>query len=146
MRPVKLSADVEERIITAVREGASLKVAAGVAGIDPRSLTRWRARGRDGDVAFGPFCRRLDAAIQESELTLIQIVRKAARRDWKAAAWLLERRFRKRWAKDQPAKAAPTNGLELLTDAELEAVAREVLTERAAERATKDKEPSGETH
>ena len=51
------------------------------------------------------------------ESTLVQTVTDAARDDWRAAAWLLERRFPERWRRGYKAEAPPArDGLDELSD------------------------------
>jgi hypothetical protein len=92
-RPSKLTADVRDKVVNAIRLGGSRNDAALFAGIDPRTLRRWMDAGaEEGD---GPHAE-LRAAVVEAEtiwkVTALGTIAKAASTDWKAAAWLLERR------------------------------------------------------
>jgi hypothetical protein len=85
-RPTKLTPAVHQRILQALRQGATHAHAAAYAGVAERSFYNWR----DENVQF------LQAVSQaEAEGALVQLVHinKAATDDWRAAAWILEHRF-----------------------------------------------------
>jgi hypothetical protein len=71
-------------ILEALSMGATEKVAAGIAGIDPKTLTRWKQE--DPKLAMEIHARRSQKAAE-----LIQSIGTAAKKDWKAASWMLER-------------------------------------------------------
>jgi hypothetical protein len=85
-RPSKKTGERVDTVCMALREGATYVQAAGAAGISHDTLTRWR---RDNP--------EIDAAVQVAEHVAaarwLGCIDRAADRDWKAAAWLLERRF-----------------------------------------------------
>ena len=74
-----------------LRSGMALEVAAQTAGVSSRSVRRWRARG-ELDV---------DRELAAGEMQLAAVVSRSTARSWRAAAWLLERRFPERWATPQ---------------------------------------------
>lgn len=73
-------------IIDAIRTGLSIEAACQCAGLSRSTFYRWR----DDDDRFGD---QVDRAIAESEGHLVGLIRSAAETDWRAGAWLLERRF-----------------------------------------------------
>ncbi len=104
-RPSKLTAEVSEKIVRAIRAGNYPEVAAGHAGIHPATYYRWMERGAlEGDAAeddpYRRFRSEVDRALSDAEATEVGLIVKAARDgDWRAAAWLLERRFADRWGR-----------------------------------------------
>lgn len=84
-RPHKLTGALRERLRRLIRSGVSQDRAARMAGIHPDTLGRWK-----NDVPG--FAGELEAARAESSGFLEKLIALAARRDWKAAAWILERR------------------------------------------------------
>ncbi len=92
-RPSKLTADIQSRIVSAVRCGASFKNACVAAGISERTFQRWRQKGehQGAKTEYRRFWRDLTQAEQEGQTARLAIIQKAARNDWRAAAWLLER-------------------------------------------------------
>ncbi len=88
---------------------------------------------------------RLDRALAIAESRLLDSIREAGRDDWRASAWILERRYPETWSKRSEVQAAGSvevvvrRGEKLdvnsLSDSELERIAagespREVLRRR----------------
>lgn len=73
---------IRNRILDALREGASYRLAAAAAGLDDQFIARWMA----DDPEFAEQVRQHKAT---ASLAMIRKVRTAD--DWKAAAWYLER-------------------------------------------------------
>lgn len=93
-RPSKLDAQRRERLINAIRAGAPKVHAAAAAGIDRETLRRWERRSEEpgAPAEYVAFAADLRAAEAEAFVALTATVRTSARTDWRAAAWLLERR------------------------------------------------------
>ena len=103
-RPTKLDEGTALLILEAITIGATLEVAAQSAGINVATLYNWRDRGEDDlehgrDSVFARFVEDFTRAQAEGEVTLIRVIRSQGPADWRAAAWLLERRHRERWAR-----------------------------------------------
>jgi hypothetical protein len=97
-----LTAAVQTRIVDAVRAGATREQAAAAAGIGKRTLQRWLAHG-EGDRAAARFAS-FAAALREAEAAMVvdavEGIQQAAQAgDWRARAWLLERRFPAEWGR-----------------------------------------------
>jgi len=124
-RPTKFDATRTERILQTLRTtGCSLRAAAAAAGISESLLHLWLQRGREAQSGpFRAFFADVQQAIAASEEVLAAKVAAAGDRDWRAAAWLLERRF--------PDGYAPTlhlqRHLQKLTDDQLQALVEEQL-------------------
>lgn len=103
-RKTKLTNDVVATIVQALERGVTYEVAALAAGIDKSTLHDWRRKGA-ADLEAGkatPFAHLVDEltrATAEAEVGLVRVIRSHAMMDWKAAAWLLERRAPERWAR-----------------------------------------------
>jgi hypothetical protein len=92
-RPVSLTADVADRLVYGVEKGLSEAAACRVAGVPLRSFRRWMAEGRNGDDDMAPlavFARRVVAA---RAFAAVDVINRAAKTDWRAAAWQLEQMF-----------------------------------------------------
>lgn len=96
-RPSKIhDVEVVDQIERAVRAGASLRDAAGSAGINPGTLTRWLSRGRThlnaveaardrgeqyevpaDDEPFRAFCARMERAEHEAKVEALAVIRRA---------------------------------------------------------------------
>jgi transposase-like protein len=117
-RPTKLTADLKERLIGALRSGAPNETAAGFAGIAESTFYAWLARAQD-DLKANPeiatdyteFQEAVEKAQAEAELEKLLIINAAAKGkpttegapgtagQWQAAAWFLERRHPERYGR-----------------------------------------------
>jgi len=71
-------------ILDAVEGGASPKIAADLAGINPKTLGRWRKEDPQLDL-------EIRARQAQNSAENIGTIKDAAQKDWKAAAWIVER-------------------------------------------------------
>lgn len=94
-------------MLTMLRAGNYLSVAARAVGISVAVLSEWMERGVSSDPADAPFVElreRFDRARADGEMRAVALVSAAAADNWQAAAWLLERQYPDRWSR--PALAA----------------------------------------
>lgn len=92
-RPCKLDPESQARIIQAVSAGALLRDAAAAGGVSYRSLASWLARGRKAtNGPFRQFFQALKAAEAEVAARMCAAIVAAAKDDWRASAFWLERR------------------------------------------------------
>ena len=91
-RPTKFTPETIDKIIAATKAGMTRSLTAKYAGISAACLYKWLAKGSEGKPGFVEF---LDA-FREAEAVLayqnLKIIRRAALKDWKAAAWILKNR------------------------------------------------------
>ena len=102
-RPCKLNAQRTQIICTAILKGSTIKNAAA-AGIGAHTLHDWRARGeRDQEAGlhnrYTKFVQRYQAARAQALTILERRVFEASEEEWRAAAWILERRDPEQWGK-----------------------------------------------
>lgn len=98
-RPTKLTADVRKKILTCLRAGTYLETAAAMAGIHRDTLRVWLLTGAVKPRSiYGAFALEAEKAMASSEMRDLNIIRAAAKTQWTAAAWRLERRFPERYA------------------------------------------------
>jgi transposase len=109
-RPTLCDTAIADKIVAAVATGAYWKPACIAAGIDYSTVRDWIAKA-DRDRAAGvasvytEFTNRLKRAEADAELALGRMVA-ATPDDWRAQAFVLERRYRERWGKsDAPSVA-----------------------------------------
>lgn len=93
-RPPKLTPDVQQRIVDAVRNGNTRRIAAAVGGVDESTLYRWLERGNGPRAA--KLYREFREAVYSAEATAVQTAVAAIRLagvkgTWQAYAWWLER-------------------------------------------------------
>lgn len=103
-RPTKLTTEVEETILKAIRSGNYAGTAATYAGVDRSTYFRWLERGDPAGTAptdgrYRAFRARVEQAKAEAEVRDITMIAKAGERDWRARAWSVERRHPERWAR-----------------------------------------------
>jgi transposase len=153
-RPTKLTSDVHNQIVAAVRAGNYMETAAAYAGINKDTLYRWLRRGakekervakdkrtkvRKEEQPFVEFSDAVKKALAEAEMRDVLVISKAADGgQWQASAWRLERKFPDRWghkAKIQQEISGPGGqpvsvavDLSVLTDEELRSL--ESITKR----------------
>lgn len=89
-----MTPEQERTLLQMVQFGSYPAQAARKLGLSPSAVTMRKSR----DAAFR---EALEAAEAGYEFGLIAGIRKAAEGDWKAAAWLAERRFPERWSKPE---------------------------------------------
>lgn len=99
-RPNKLTPEIQAKICDAIRAGAYVETAAALAGISKDTFYRWLKKGaRAKSGKFKAFNEAVHKAMAEAEFQDIMIIANAAKVDWKAAAWKLERKYPERWAR-----------------------------------------------
>jgi transposase len=91
-RKTKYTEERAQRIIQAVEVGATYRLAAAYAGITDDTLTNWRKR-------YSDFSERLVAAEGRAGIRWLSRIEEAAKDDWRAAAWKLERRHPEEYGK-----------------------------------------------
>jgi hypothetical protein len=97
-RPTKLDNEVMNKVIEALREGATRKGAAEYAGITYNTLLNWLDRGQqEQEGPFFDFFVLVQAEEAELEVRLCGFWQNAASEDWRAAAEMLSRR-REGWS------------------------------------------------
>ena len=97
-RPTKVDAATTTRIVELVRAGSFMETAAATCGIHRTTLHRWLEKGEAQSAGpYREFYLAVMRAQADSETLGVLIIEKAAQEDWRAAAWLLERRFPRRY-------------------------------------------------
>ncbi len=101
--PTKFTPETVNAILAGIRAGLSLRLAAEAAGVSETTFHQWQRgefpRGADRDLKV-QFSEQLTRAKGESARRLTALISSAAVEDWRAAAWLLERRFPADYGKD----------------------------------------------
>lgn len=90
-RPTKLTPEVQETICKAIRIGATYQAAAEAAGVSYETFNEWR-KGKAH--RFITFSEAVDRANADAQLDLLQNIKAAGDKDWRANAWVLEHRFK----------------------------------------------------
>jgi len=118
-RPTVYNPELVTRLCASIAQWVPLKTACRIEGIGRQTLYDWRRRAELGEQPYVDFAAQLDRALASVEASLLQHVQWGAMESWRAAAWLLERRFPKRYGTHQTLRVekAPAD----MTDDELEA-------------------------
>ena len=98
-KPTKTKTAVKEEILENLRTGMTIKAAALLASISEKTFYNWR----DADEVFLKQC---EEAVRFAEAVLLERVKQLAmdKMDWRAFAWILEKRFPDDYGKRQELK------------------------------------------
>jgi len=92
-RPTKFTPATVGKFCRAVADGLPYKSAAAAAGISHETVCQWQRQ-------FPEFSDAVQLALAKAEVALVRLIRRAAAKgNWKASAWLLERRYPERWGR-----------------------------------------------
>lgn len=105
-RPTLCTPEVTRLVAELVAAGLTIPVACKAIGVSKPSWASWNAKGRkheaDGtDSQYREWWEAMCEAKASCEANLIRMVSAGSASDWKAAAWVLERRYSKRWGKPE---------------------------------------------
>lgn len=109
-RQTKLTETVKQTIIDNIEQGLNYESACLSANVSYSTFREWMRRGTDTDgnrqsnELYAEFAEDVNRAVARSEMNLLEGIRRAAETDWKAAAWILERRFPQHWSNNRKIK------------------------------------------
>lgn len=93
---------VYNTIVEAFGTGAEVSTAAALAGVQPATVREWIRKGENNtNKLYAQFVIDAHRAAAQFEQHHTQNISKHSQHDWKASAWLLERRFPHRWSSKQ---------------------------------------------
>lgn len=128
-RPTKLTPELQESIVNAIRAGNYMETAAQYAGVSKQNLYIWLKKGNDSETGIhAAFRDAVEKALAEAEVRDVSVIGKAALNNWQAAAWRLERKNHARWGRKDKIDATlhgPNGG-------PIETIHREMTPEEAA--------------
>jgi hypothetical protein len=107
-RRTKLTDEVEQEILGAVRAGSFLTTAARRAGVSEKTVYEWLRLGRaeNAPPRLAAFAVAFERAEAEGEIHCVGVIRRAINGgDARLALELLARRHPERWAKTRPPAA-----------------------------------------
>lgn len=102
-RPTLLNPTRQAALLNAIEQGMPLKQAAAMAGMSYDTLNAWQKRGENESAPeqFRQFCQLLRHSQAVAMQVHLSSICDSAKRDWRAAAWMLERRFPEDFARQQ---------------------------------------------
>jgi len=97
-----LSKELIELLVSMLRVGNLIPVAARAAGVSRATLYRWLddARRPGASELLVELHERVAKARAEGQVRLVAEIASASSTDWRAAAWLLARGYPEEWAQD----------------------------------------------
>jgi len=106
-RPTKLTDSLMVQLVALIADGMTYHLAAEACGISHETLRQWLRKGESGEQPYVALVASLQRAQALGAHALLVKVTAAADTDWKAAAWLLERRHPESYAKQRPQDQTP---------------------------------------
>jgi len=94
----KLVRERQNKFLTYLALGITKKEAAQASGIDEATVYRWQ------DDSYASFASRVNLASDYSRRDMIEQIKRHARKDWRAAAWWLERKHAKEFGEVKKAQ------------------------------------------
>jgi len=110
-RPSKLTPEIRQNLAHAISVGATYELACVYAGIDYSTFRRWMLKGEEqakGD--HREFRDAVKRAEGEAVVRLLSIIELAAKDQWQAAAWKLERRYPESYGRRTVEVSGPEGG------------------------------------
>ena len=99
-RKTKLTPELQRDILQVLEAGATIKDACHFVGIDESTYYKWIQRGEKGKSGlYFEFVKSAQKAIASGSVDAVALIRKAAKTQWQAAAWFLERKNPQEWAR-----------------------------------------------
>jgi hypothetical protein len=99
-RPSKLTPERHKRIVDLIEAGNYPETAAGACGVSRTAFYDWMAKGREAKSGkYKDFADDVQRAREAAEAELVATVKLAARDDWRAASWMLERTRKGKYSK-----------------------------------------------
>ncbi len=106
----ELDPELVGKLIAALKVGAGKKAAARACGIAEKTIHTYEGIGRaalekpeedrtEREALMADFVRQLDAAQEDLRIHLLTELKRQAKGDWRAGAWLLEKVFPKEYGK-----------------------------------------------
>jgi hypothetical protein len=96
-RKTRCVPEVTDKILNLIRTGNYRETACAAAGVAPQVMREWLRRGATGEEPYATFSRQMDEAEAQAESRHVLTITSASKDDWRAAAWILSRKYNKRW-------------------------------------------------
>lgn len=110
-RPTKLTPDVKRRIVTAIKQGATYKLAAKYGGVHYDTFNEWMKQGeQDSEGEYSEFSDAVKKAEGEAAVKWLKVIDAAGKESWQAMAWKLERRYPQEYGRQIQEHTGPEGG------------------------------------
>jgi hypothetical protein len=98
-RPTKLTKEVQAELVKMLRAGSYVETACACIGIDKRSFYDWCKKGHaEKKGKHRDFLNAVREATGKAQLEASTEMRLFAKKNWKALAWFMSRRWPDQWA------------------------------------------------
>jgi hypothetical protein len=99
-RRTKLTKKIKDQICEILAKGATQKMAFDSVGVSHGSFYAWLKKGEAGkEKKYVDFLEAVKKAEAQGKIRMLEEIRGAVDRCWRANAWILERRWPEEWAK-----------------------------------------------
>jgi Winged helix-turn helix len=100
-QPDAIETKAAARLADFLGDGVTLETACAACGIARRTVYNWLERAQEvgAPAEYVEFAELIELARASGEARNVRLIADAAEKDWKAAAWLLERNAPERYAK-----------------------------------------------
>jgi len=96
-RKNKLTPELTKKVGELLEEGLYVETVCKAVGISTKTFYQWLNRG-ETEKKYAEFKKVVEESEAKFEERLVGTIKTYSIEDWKAAAWLLERRFPRRWS------------------------------------------------
>ncbi len=119
--PTKYTPEVGKQILTFIRLGNYVDVAAMAVGVSQCQVRDWIKKGSSGHRVYKQFVLDMQQAVAESEQRDLSVLDAAALAGWwQAAAWKLERKFPNRWGRVHKVEMTGPEGGPIKTESKMD--------------------------
>jgi len=130
MAKTKLTPERQGAIVKLIREGNYIYRACQAVGISQQTYEQWVKRGEQGDgEIYIAFLEAIKKAESEFIAENVAIIQTAAKKNWFAAAWLLERKYPAEFGKRVELEVGPSKVLLALQESAREELVKPGLIE-----------------
>jgi len=128
MAKTKLTKQRHDAIVKLIREGNYINRACQAVGIDQHTYDNWIRQGGQAGLAEEDIYFQFSQAIKKAESEFIAenvaLIQTAAKKNWFAAAWLLERKYPAEFGRRMEIAVGPSKLMTLLQEAAQEEIAK----------------------
>lgn len=96
-RKLKLTKELVKKMVKLIRDGLFYKDVCKIVGIGETTFYRWMNFGERGIEPFLEFRVLVQRATAKAIIDNVKIISDASEKDWRASAWILEKRFPELW-------------------------------------------------
>jgi len=94
-----LNEAIQKAMVKSIEGGNYASTAAEAAGIGKSTHYQWMEKGEQGIEPYAEYADAIKKAEAIAESNAVKIIQAAARENWTAGAWYLERKFPDKWGR-----------------------------------------------